>query len=862
MKRPIALAGLLLASALGAYAAAAGPEGLIRAFRFAPSEIELARSARPGTYFDKTGRKFAILGFESGSFEAWAWPLKIFRNFELSFLLGTSTVPIEGRDIARTISVTPAVTTITFAYQSFTIRAHYVAAVENPGAMILLDVDSDEPLTIIAGFLPVLQPMWPAGLGGQYASWDDDLRAYVISEPSGRNHGLIGSPAGRGISYAPAHMLSEVPSQFKIEVSDPAVFKGKFVPIFMAGGKGSRKDVRDAYLNIASSPEALCRESETHFSGLLGRSLRVITPDKELDLALDWAKIAYDGLIVDNPDLGSGLVAGLGASGSGGRPGFGWFFGSDAYINALSLESLGLRSEARDAIAFTRKWQRADGKMAHELSQAAGYIDWWKDYPYGFIHGDTTPFYIVAVDDFFRRTGDLAFLRASWPSVRKAFAWCLTTDEDGDGLMDNRKAGLGALEFGALTGIRTDIYLAAIWIKACMGTARLAAAVGDGGLEGKAGACARSAIETFRKRFWDDENGQYAYAFNADGKLVGELTPWAAVGLMWDFGEPEKSVSTLERMSSAELMTDWGVRMMSARSPHFEPLNYNYGAVWPFLTSWVATAEFRHGLGLQGHGALMSSVRHTFDNALGCITEVFSGARNVWPQEAVPHQGFSTASVVLPLVRGLFGLDANVPDKMVFFEPCFPGNWKDVSVSGFRAGEDAISIRYKRLDTGTLKINIESKGGEGWRMRFRPSLGPCASLKGAKVNGKPVDPGDPPADIRRTVRPVIEFPLGTSDAVELEVDFGVEVLPPVVRTATGDTDRGLKIIRAEYAMPLKVLTVVVEGWAGTTYDLDLNGRDRISSVEGGTLADAGLAVTIPGAPGTAFVRHTVTIRVK
>lgn len=145
-------------------------DGLIPRFAFEPCDIGFKRPARPSAYFDKAGRKFVILGAESGSFEAWAYPLKILRDFEFSFLVGTSSRPIPGRDIVRSVSVTPAVTTLTFVYQSFTIEASFLTSVDDPGAVILLAVDTTEPLTIICGFLPVLQPMWPAGLGGQYAS--------------------------------------------------------------------------------------------------------------------------------------------------------------------------------------------------------------------------------------------------------------------------------------------------------------------------------------------------------------------------------------------------------------------------------------------------------------------------------------------------------------------------------------------------------------------------------------------------------------------------------------------------------------------------------------------------------------------
>jgi len=45
-------------------------EGSVPEFKIEPSRIELRRVAQPQTPFDKVGRKFALLGYESGAFEA------------------------------------------------------------------------------------------------------------------------------------------------------------------------------------------------------------------------------------------------------------------------------------------------------------------------------------------------------------------------------------------------------------------------------------------------------------------------------------------------------------------------------------------------------------------------------------------------------------------------------------------------------------------------------------------------------------------------------------------------------------------------------------------------------------------------
>jgi len=835
-------------------------EGFIPGFKIERDDLTLGRPAQPGAYFDKAGRRFAILGLESGPFEAWAYPLKLLRNFEFSFLLKNSPRPIAAKELVRSIEVTPAATTLTYVFQSLTVRAIFVTAIEDPGAIILLDVDSTEPLTIVAGFLPVLQPMWPAGIGGQYATWDDELKAYFISEPTGKNHGLIGSPAAEGISYTPAHMLSDTPNEFTIAIPDPRAAEGKLIPVVLAGGKGTREYIRKIYERLTAAPASIYLAALQHYRDLRQRTLKVQTPVQNLNLAFEWAKVSYDNLRVNNPDLGRGLVAGLGLSGSGGRPGFGWFFGTDAYLNSLSLLSYGDLEAAKEALAFTQKWQRQDGKMAHELSQAAGYIEWFRDYPYGYIHADTTPYYIAAMNEYYAMSGDLDFIRQSWPSLERAFEWCLTMDADGDGLIDNSKAGLGALEFGSLTGIQTDIYLAAVWIRAAQAMEKLALATGELKLAKNAAAAHKAALAGFEARFWDNETGHYSYAFNAQGEQVKELTSWCAVPLMWGIGRPERAAWTLEKMNSADLTTSWGVRILTRKSPLYEPLNYNYGAVWPFLTGYVASALFEHGQGLQGYGLVLANARHHFDNSLGCSTELFSGSLNVWPQEAVAHQGFSTGGFVLPFVRGMLGLGGNAARKEIVFRPQLPADWPEVTIGKFRLGGETFDFHYRRADTKVL-FEVTSRPGNSFKLHFSPAFGLGTRILRILVNGQVMEPAASPdfQTFRQSEQPLLPpFGLSGREVIEFELEPTVEILPPVIESQVGDFDKGLKIIKLELAG--KALKAVVEGLAGETYWLRITHGELVQDVAGASVLGNRVTVQLPAGKEGEFVRREIVLR--
>jgi len=828
-------------------------QATVPAFAIGPNDLAVTRLAQPNTYFDKVGRKFAVLGYESGTFEAWAYPLKLFRNVGLSFLIGSSTEPIAARDIVRFIAATPEATTLTYSFQSFTVTATFVTPIDEPGAYVLLGVDTAEPLTIVCSFLPVLQPMWPAGIGGQSARWLEEMKAYHVTEPTRRNHAFIGSPSADGISYTPAHMLSDKPNQFSIVVDKPETVRGRFIPIVMAGGRGDRDSIKAIYTRLVQESGKQYTRAREHYANLRAETMRIYTPEAKLNLAFEWAKVSYDNLFVDNPDVGLGMVAGLGTSGTGGRPGFGWFFGGDAYINSFSLNSFGATSSVKDALRFTRQWQRDDGKMAHELTQAAAYIDWWQDYPYGYIHGDTSPFYICAVWDYFLHTADSSFVRESWESIRRAYDWSLKTDADGDGLMDNKKAGLGALEYGPLTDIQSDIYTGAIWVRAATTMEELARVAGRSDEAESAFEYGKKASGAFDAKFWDEKRERYAYAFTPDGKHVDIVSPWSSVGLMWGLGTMERSLKSLSELNSAELSTDWGIRSISNKSSYYESLNYNYGAVWPFLSSWVATAQFKHRRGLQGYSLLMANAEHTFDNAIGHITEVFSGSHNIWPQEAVAHQGFSTAGLVLPLTRGLFGLEPRAHENELTFSPVFPADWDSVVVESYRMGSAEYSFTYVRHGT-RIQLSVRTIGGEETTLRFEPVFGP-----GTGVASITSDVGDAIRDVsknERYTRVSVAVPLrGGATTIEIELKPTVELLPPPLLARTGDGNASMKIISVTQKGDR--LLVIAEGLAGREYRVGLTNAHLIASVEGCSV-DGNEAVVLfekKSAPVGEFVRR-------
>ena len=154
---------------------------------------------RPGEYLGVVGPRAAWLGLETGQAELWVHPLKVGNGFRLSFMTSGNGAPIPGSAVARTVQVGPELATITYSHAAFQVRQHILAPADTAtsGLLVLLEVDTPEPLEIIAEFEPVLNYMWPGSLGGQYAYWDAERRLLSFRRacrPATRSWGRRGRP--------------------------------------------------------------------------------------------------------------------------------------------------------------------------------------------------------------------------------------------------------------------------------------------------------------------------------------------------------------------------------------------------------------------------------------------------------------------------------------------------------------------------------------------------------------------------------------------------------------------------------------------------------------------------------------------
>jgi hypothetical protein len=834
---------------------------VVKKFTIAESPIQISQPARRGKYIESGGRRAVLMGREEGMFESWVYPMKVVHDLRLAFAVEGYSYPLNAVDLAEWITVRPECTTITYAHPAFVVRAHMLTPIDEPGSLILLDIVSNRKVSITANFLIDLLPMWPGGLGGQYSYWDARLKAFVLSESLRKHSAIIGSPAATRYSAQPAHNLPDAPTQFHIDV-DPEYARQNFIPIAIAGGLDAAAKVQESYLRLLAEAGFLYEKNRQHFAGIRSNYVQLKSPDADIDRAVEWAKVALDTGFVCNPQLGCGQVAGLGLSGTSTRPGFGWYFGGDTFMNSFAVASMGDFATLKQELTFLRGNQRADGKMMHELSQAGAMIPWFEKFPYAYYHADTTPLYIIAMDNFFQHTGDKAFLQESWESLNKAYAYCLSTDADADGLMNNSKAGLAAVETGTLLNrLATDIYLAGVSVAAHQSMAHMAGVLMAGETESKSKVAFETARANLNRQFWNPEKKILSFALTEGGGRSDELTVWPAVPMLLRLINPDYAAQMLDQLAGSEISSDWGARMVTNRSRLYDPISYNNGAIWPFLNGFLSWAEYRNHRPVSGFQHWIQNARLTYVNALGFLPELLSGDFYAPMDTAVPHQLFSSSGVLTPLVKGMLGFSPAAYDKKIRLEPHLPARWSELSVRNLKVGNGSLNLVLARAREEAV-FRIQSSQLEGFRLELAPGFEAGAVIRRVMLNGKPVQINEVPGE---DLHGSIDFALTGNDVVRIELTPGLQVLEPVDAPSPGDSTQQLKILRIFWDRNNDRYAIDLEGRSGRSYLLEARLPRKPVRIDGGAWSgsDTGgtLKIEFPSASED-YVRRTVTIGMK
>lgn len=819
-----------------------------------PQPLELSRTVRTWEFLPVVGTRAGLFGNETGRFEAWAYPLKIFRDFHLIFHVGDRALPAES--LARTLTVRPESASILYAGDSFRVRETLCVPVHEAGAIILLEIETEQPLEVEAAFTGDFQLEWPAALGGTYVDWDAKQHAFVFGEEARKFAALVGSPTGGDahLSYQ-TNYSSSGENSLRLGVTQ----KGKDTrALVIAASVTGRADVEKTYRHLLSSYADSMHESVDYYRAYLDKTVSLELPDRDLQQAYDWARISTIQGLVSNPYLGSGLVAGYRTSGVGQRPGFAWFFGRDSEWTSFALNAEGDYATTRSALEFISKYQRDDGKVPHEISQSASLVPWFKDYPYAYVSADATPLFIIAMNDYASQSGDVAFAREKWDNVWRAYQFLRST-YDAQGFARNAGVGHGWVEGGPLLPVKNEYYQAGLGVEALRALSNLARLLGkDDDVSKQVEAEFDHSKAALDEAFWSAEKKSYAFALNKDNQRVDEPSVLTTVPMWFGLPDANHADDTITQLAAVDHQTDWGMRIISQQSKLYDGSGYHYGAVWPLFTGWASVGEYRYHRALPAYSNLRANALLGVDGALGHFTEVLSGDYYQSFATSSPHQIWSAAMVISPILRGMFGLQTDAQKHQITLAPHVPADWTSFAIRNVHVAGIGVDFQYRKTADSVILETNRTGTGDCW-VEFSPAFSLRTEVVSVEMNGRPlpfkVQPNS--NDKHLNVRfPVHEGP--SNLVIRVKNDFGLALSNEL--PALGSASRGLRVVAEAWNSTKTQLSMDVSGLAGSRYELDVWNPSQISSVEGATLTKSGkLQIQTPQAPAGTYLPQKIVL---
>jgi glycogen debranching enzyme len=668
--------------------------------------LRISHQAVPELPFSVVGPRGAILGRQDGSFEVWAFPWKILNDVHMTVNMANYPVPIDVNRQAAEIDVEPDHTTITYAHANFTIRQIMIApkAEAQTGAAVFYEIQAIRPMDLTLSFNPVMQRMWPASSpdrpSPEWVAGQGGSGFYILHLNSPEQAAAVAMPGAEpGILPPYQEAPHSWPLQFVLHF-DPKRDAGKLYPLLIQLGNSSAATTKEAFgkslADLENEEGAIRAANQEYFGTFVSQHTAIDTPDAQLDRAFAWAETAIDQLQVETEPDGSqqALTAGFVESDDAARPGFGWFFGRDGLWTLFAVNSYGDFATTKQEIQFLLQHQRADGKIMHEQSQTAGLVD-WSSLPYEWASSDATPLLLMAVNDYLKISGDRQFVASIWDGLEKAWTFETTHDTDGDGIYDNSQ-GSGWVESWVPAMPHQEIYLAALDEQASIAMAELARANHRGDLAEQARQRAAAIATTVEKEYYLADLQNYAFSWEGKGQRDQTATIFPSVA-WWDGTyRLDHSDAMIGQWAGSDFSTDWGLRDISDKTSFYDPISYHQGSVWPLFTGWVSVAEYRGGHPLSGYVHLMQNANLTWAQDLGDVTELLSGQFYQVLGRSTAHQLWSSAMVISPVLRGLFGVEWNASANTLTVTPHLPASWMHAALRRLPFGDRNLDVSFQR----------------------------------------------------------------------------------------------------------------------------------------------------------------------
>ena len=434
--------------------------------------------------------------------------------------------------------------------------------------------------------------------------------------------------------------------------------------------------------------EALLAEKQSLYGALLAAGPRFHSPDADFDAAFDIARANAQMLEAESPALGRYFYAGLET--------FPYWFSNDLAYGAggLTLAGFGatvaahLRTGATQAVEY-------GGQVPHQLSPAGSLI--------AAGNVQETPQFVSAAWDYYRWTGDSAFLADVYPvAVEGLFEYNLDrADRDDDGYPE----GAGMVE---RTGMGPEKLDAACYLWEALGDlAQMAEVLGDADTAGRAQAAADALQASFDADWWLPDDEVYADSllrYKDKPRHDGHWT--VAVPLEVGIAPAERGRLSLARIQR-DYLNEWG--LVHTRGDDER--------VWTLPTATLSRGAYHYGdpeMGLE----MLQHLAQTLDHgSIGMFHELI-------PEGFSFLQLWSGATFVRGVVEDLMGIAVRADLHAVTLAPQLAAAWDFAELENLRFGEHTVTVRATHTGvtmthtSGPVPLSITCRRPDGPETAF------------------------------------------------------------------------------------------------------------------------------------------------
>jgi Bacterial alpha-L-rhamnosidase 6 hairpin glycosidase domain len=645
-----------------------GVQNILRFGRHTLSSVDSADE--PAPYF-LAGRKMYYIGMTSGDMQPigaehlvgemgglWAHPIKVADGITLAIADADGAAPASEDSV-----LTQSLSHIEWQYRIVGLvarRRDFVAegepaffsllSLSNPGAQLRTGMLQ---LTVWLKFLGC----WFGGLRcGEAEYWLDDT---VVLGYDQLWQGHWGVACGTTAAPARCEFAAREPGQ-AVTLSYPfAISPGQSASwefLLAADHQRGHTGARQLFGQLAGSGEQLLAEKIANYQRVAFTGVALETPDPAVDRAFALAKANLQLLSADyGPQLRPFFLAGV--------PEYPQLFGCDTEYSVPGAVAAGFAEITKSALlALAEYGERACGRIPHEIT-ANGRV---------FHPGNTqeTPQFAAACWDYFRWTGDSAFLRRVYPLCKEGVDEYMPALWSGMGAL--YPIGDGVVERQGMGSRKLDstCYL----FQALRALRDMAAALGESGDARRYAWRLDELGRRFEEDWWLDDQEMYADSLHTDGtpQLDGHWT--VVLPLQLGMAGDERARRVLARIKH-EWVNEWGLVHTRAREER----------VWTLPTGLLALTAFQYDqpdLGLK----LLHNIAETASHGtLGAFKELI-------PIGLCFVQLWSAALYVQGLLEGLLGLSPLAHVDRLAIAPRLPAAWPGVALHNLVLGEHLVDL--------------------------------------------------------------------------------------------------------------------------------------------------------------------------